>query len=194
MHLTREGDYAIRVLVDLAGRAPGEVVRTEDLTVTTGVPRAYLAKIVQALARAHLVLTRQGPGGGVSLGDDPARISLRRMVEAIEGPIHLNRCLLRAGECPRDGFCAVHPVWARIQAVLIRELEAVRLEDLTAKDDRHHTPVTAPRRGLHEQSGSSAGLASATIPVRRMRKGGQSPPSSVEGDDAMTRRRDGVSE
>ena len=52
------------------------------------------------------------------------------MVEAIEGPIHLNRCLVRAGECPRDAFCAVHPVWARIQAVLIRELDAVRLEHL----------------------------------------------------------------
>ncbi len=52
------------------------------------------------------------------------------MVEAVEGPIHLNRCLVRAGECPRDAFCAVHPVWARIQAVLIRELEAVTARDL----------------------------------------------------------------
>jgi Rrf2 family iron-sulfur cluster assembly transcriptional regulator len=130
MHLTREGDYAIRVLVDLAGRPRGDIVRTEDLTVSTGVPRAYLAKIVQALARAHLVFTRQGPGGGVSLGEDPAGITLRQMVEAIEGPLHLNRCTVRAGECPRDAFCAVHPVWARIQAVLIRELEGVRLKDL----------------------------------------------------------------
>ncbi len=130
MQLTREGDYAVRVLVDLAGRPRGDVVRTEDLTLTTGVPRAYLAKIIQALARANLVLTRQGPGGGVSLGEDPAGITLRRMVEAVEGPIHLNRCLVRAGECPRDTFCAVHPVWARIQAVLLRELEAVTARDL----------------------------------------------------------------
>jgi Rrf2 family iron-sulfur cluster assembly transcriptional regulator len=130
MHLTREGDYAIRVLVDLAVRRRGDVVRIEDLGATTGVPRAYLAKIVRALARARLVLTRQGPGGGVTLGEDPTRITLRRMVEAIEGPLHLNRCLVRAGECPRDMSCAVHPVWARIQAVLIREMEAVRLQDL----------------------------------------------------------------
>ncbi len=130
MHLTREGDYAVRVIIDLAGRPRGDVVRTEDLTLTTGVPRAYLAKIIQALARANLVLTRQGPGGGVSLGEDPAGITLRRMIEAVEGPIHLNRCLVRAGECPRDAFCAVHPVWARIQAVLLRELEAVTARDL----------------------------------------------------------------
>ena len=46
MRLTREGDYAIRVLVDLAGRPPGDLVRTDELTATTGVLRAYLAKIV----------------------------------------------------------------------------------------------------------------------------------------------------
>jgi len=141
MHVTREGDYAVRVLVDLAGRPGGEIVRTEDLTRATGVPRAYLAKIVQALVRAGLVRTRQGPGGGVTLGKDPAGITLRHMIEAVEGPIHLNRCLVRAGECPRDAFCAVHPVWARIQAVLIRELEAVTARDLVEAD-----AVRGPRR------------------------------------------------
>ena len=142
MHLTREGDYAVRVLVDLAGRAPGAVVRTADLTASTGVPRPYLAKIVQALARARLVQTRQGPGGGVSLLAPAASITLRRMVEAIEGPIHLNRCLVRSGECPRDAFCAVHPVWARIQSVLVRELEAV-----SAKDLAEATAAVRPRQG-----------------------------------------------
>jgi Rrf2 family iron-sulfur cluster assembly transcriptional regulator len=150
MRLTREGDYAIRVLVDLAGRRRGDVVRTEDLTVTTGVPRAYLAKIVRALARARLVLTRPGPGGGVSLGEDPSRITLRRMIEAIEGPLALNRCLVRAGECPRDAFCPAHPVWARIQAVLIRELEAVRLQDLA------DAAASSLRRGDALRSGQGA--------------------------------------
>jgi Rrf2 family protein len=130
MRLTREADYAVRVVVDLAGRPRGEIVRTGDLTASTGVPRAYLAKIVQALARAGLVVTRQGPRGGVALPQDPATITLRQMVEAVEGPVRLNRCLVRAGACPRDRFCAVHPVWARIQAVLVRELDAVTVRDL----------------------------------------------------------------
>lgn len=130
MQLTREGDYAVRVLVDLAARPRGEVVRTEDLSQRTGVPRAYLAKIIQVLSRADLVQTRQGPAGGVYLMRDPATVTLRQMVEAVEGPIYLNRCLIRAGECPRDHFCPVHPVWGRIQAVLLRELDAVTAKDL----------------------------------------------------------------
>ncbi|MBI4590881.1 MAG: Rrf2 family transcriptional regulator [Candidatus Rokubacteria bacterium] len=130
MRLTREGDYAVRVFVDLAGRPPGTVVRADDLSHSTGVPRAYLAKIIQILARANFVQTRQGIGGGVFLHRDPATITLRQMVEAVEGPIYLNRCLIRSGECPRDSFCPVHPVWARIQAVLFRELDAVTARDL----------------------------------------------------------------
>jgi Rrf2 family protein len=130
MQLTRESDYAVRVIVDLAGRPPGDVVRTEDLSQSTGVPRAYLAKIIQILSRVGFVRTRQGPTGGVSLLKDPANLTLRQMVEAVEGPIYLNRCLIRPGECPRDSFCTVHPVWARIQEVLIREIDAVTARDL----------------------------------------------------------------
>lgn len=130
MRLTLEGDYAARVVVDLAGRPPGAVVRTEELTQTTQVSKPHLAKIIQLLARAGLVQTRQGPAGGVSLGRDPGRITLREIVEAVEGSIFLNRCLVRPGECARDSFCTVHPVWGRIQAVLMRELEAVTARDL----------------------------------------------------------------
>lgn len=132
MHLTREGDYAVRVIVELAGHAPRELVRTAELARATGVPKPYLAKVVQALARARLVATLQGPAGGVCLTRDPATITLREMVEAIEGSIHLNRCLRQPGECSRDVFCTVHPVWARIQALVIRELEAVTARDLAA--------------------------------------------------------------
>lgn len=148
MHVTREADYAVRVVVDLAGRPPGALVRTEELTGTTGVPPAYLKKIVQALGRAHLVHTRQGPKGGVSLERDPSTITLRHIVEAVEGPIHLNRCLARAGECDRDAFCTVHPAWRQIQAALVRELDRFTARDLAAesRDGDVHPALLGVRR------------------------------------------------
>ena len=145
MHITREGDYAVRVVVALAETPAGDIVRTEDLSHATGVPRPYLKKIIQALSRAHLVDTRQGRRGGVRLRRDPSTITLRHMVEAIEGPIHLNRCLARAGFCPRDSVCPVHPVWRRIQGVLVRELDGVTARDLAA-DVSHAPPACAGAR------------------------------------------------
>jgi DNA-binding IscR family transcriptional regulator len=54
------------------------------------------------------------------------------VIEAVEGPIHLNRCLVHPGACPRDSFCTAHPVWRRIQEILTRELDSVTLASLAA--------------------------------------------------------------
>lgn len=143
MQLTLKGDYAVRVIVDLAGRSEGATVKTEDLGRRTGVPRAFLSKIIQALAHAGLVRTRRGALGGISLAPAAQAITLRQVIEAVEGPIYLNRCLIRPGECPRDSFCPVHPVWGRIQAIVTRELEAVHIKDLA---DAPRKPSLARKR------------------------------------------------
>lgn len=132
MQLTLKGDYAVRVVVDLAGQPAGATVRTEDLGRRTGVPPAYLSKIIQALAHAGLVRTRRGTRGGIALIEEPRAITLRQVIEAVEGPIYLNRCLIRPGLCPRDSFCPVHPVWDRIQAIVTSELDSVRIADLAS--------------------------------------------------------------
>jgi len=130
MELTRKGDYAVRVVVDLAAQPPDGPVRSPDIGRRTGVPSAYLTKIIQALAHAGLLRTRRGALGGVALARAPESITLRQVIEAVEGPIYLNRCLIRGGLCPRDRLCPVHPVWARIQRLLTRELDAVHVAAL----------------------------------------------------------------
>ena len=130
MQLTLKGDYAVRVVVDLAAQPGDATVKSRDLWRRTGVPPAFLGKIVQALAHAGLVHTRRGALGGVGLLRAPRTISLRDVIEAVEGPIYLNRCLVHPGLCPRDRFCPVHPVWARIQTLVTRELESVCVEKL----------------------------------------------------------------
>src|SRR3989338_4423940 len=93
MRLTRQGDYAVRVVVDLASRPAGAVVPRSSIQERQAVPAAYLAKIVQALARAGLVRTHPGARGGVALARRADDITLKDVIEAVEGPIHLNRCV-----------------------------------------------------------------------------------------------------
>ncbi len=132
MRLTREGDYAIRVMVDLATQARERPVPRASIRSRQDVPAAYLGKIVQTLARAGLVRTQPGAGGGVRLSVPPETITLRRVIEAVEGPIALNRCVTKPSGCSRDRFCRVHPVWLRLQALVLRELDAVTLAALAA--------------------------------------------------------------
>lgn len=130
MRLTRQADYAVRVMVDLALQPLDVPIPRAQIQARQDVPAAYLAKIIQALARAGLVRTLPGARGGVRLNAPAEAVTLLRVIEAVEGPIRLNRCVEAPGACPRDRFCAVHPVWVRLQALLTREMAGITIAAL----------------------------------------------------------------
>lgn len=141
MQLTRKADYAVRVMLDLAEHAEEGPVPSADVARRQAVPKPFLRKVVRALARGGYVSTRRGPGGGIALARDPKKITLRAVIEAIEGPIRLNRCLIAPGACPLDRKCSVHPVWRRIQDLVLRELECVAIDSLTRSGNVQTHPL-----------------------------------------------------
>jgi DNA-binding IscR family transcriptional regulator len=58
------------------------------------------------------------------------------VVEAVDGPIVLNHCLLRSGTCDREPICAAHDVWDEIQDGLVRDLDSVTMKDLADRQAR----------------------------------------------------------
>ena len=133
MQLTRQADYAIRALLHLSIKESGSVVQTREIASNQEIPEKYLPTIMRTLARAGLVRTLRGNQGGVLLARRPDEINLREVIEAIEEPIVLNRCLREEGECSRDGFCPVYPVWDRIQQSLVERLESTTFADLATE-------------------------------------------------------------
>lgn len=127
MQLGQTEDYAVRALVDLARHPEG---RIEEIARRTGVPAAHLAKVVQSLARAGLVETTRGRGGGVRLLLDPAEIPLRRVIEAMQGPLRFLRCPRRGKGCPLNPDCPIYGAWREVEARINLELERVRISDL----------------------------------------------------------------
>lgn len=94
---------------------------------------AFLHKIVRDLVRAGLVRTYPGPSGGLELGRPAATINLLGILEAIDGPVCLNMCLLRPKECSRDLICPAHRFWGRLQAKVVQEMEDATLDSLVAE-------------------------------------------------------------
>jgi Rrf2 family protein len=131
MELTRKGEYAIRGIVYLAKQNPGKVVLISEIAEATDVPQTFLAKIFQSFAKQGLVNSFRGTGGGFVLGRQASLITLRQVVEAVEGPIIPNRCLLADVGCERKDRCSVHPVWRRMQLQVAEILEGVTLEELS---------------------------------------------------------------
>jgi len=133
MEITRQADYAIRSMIHLSERPMDGRVSTASISEAEGIPLPFLTKVISRLATAGLVTTSRGMGGGVSLARPPEEVTLLQVVEAVDGPIMLNHCLLRSGTCERESFCAAHDVWSEIQGRFVQELKDVTMKNLAER-------------------------------------------------------------
>ena len=130
MKLTMTGDYAVRAVVYLATKGMGEISTTAEIAEAQDIPPSFLAKVMQALNRAAIVKVHRGKSGGFSLAKDGGDITVLNVVEAVEGPVFLNRCLVKQGECTRDRVCQSHYVWKEAQAELVKVLDKYSVSEL----------------------------------------------------------------
>jgi len=86
-----------------------------EIAEEQNVPRAFLAKILQKLVKAGIATSVRGVKGGFSLVRAPKEISVLEVIEAVHGPVALNRCVIDSDACDRRRYCAVHPLWASLR-------------------------------------------------------------------------------
>ena len=139
MQLTRAADYAVRVMVHLATLPPRERALLPDLARATGAPESFLSKVLQSLARARFIASRRGQSGGVQILPHGRQASMRDVIEVIDGPIHLNVCVVSPRSCPRSTFCPAHPIWERAQQAMLAVLSEATVAELAAQ------PIAIPR-------------------------------------------------
>lgn len=133
MVITRATEYAIRTVIFLAQQPAGEIVLKKDICRTQDVTPAFLTKILQPLIKVGIVSSQRGVGGGFLLARDPRDINLLDLLEAEEGPLKLNHCLVEKGNCVRDSFCSAHQVWTEAQTEMIRVLKKHSIAELAAQ-------------------------------------------------------------
>ncbi len=132
MEITQQADYAVRAVLELALNPIDTLVSSEQIARRQNIPLPFLIKILARLAAEQIIFTQRGVNGGVCLAQPAEEISLLQVVEAIDGPLTLNRCNRHPGDCPRYSICAVHPVWARICHELRTHLNDIKFSDLAA--------------------------------------------------------------
>ncbi len=142
MEISRRTDYGVRVILDLATQTECERTSTQEIAERQNIPSPFLAKIVSQLSLAGLVTTYRGAGGGVMLARPAADINLLQVIEALEGPVRLNRCLIEPDACPQNGHCPVHDIWARAQGELINLLNCTTFDDLANPAGRADPTLT----------------------------------------------------
>ena len=131
--VSRRVDYAVRIMIELGMQPSDTFMSARRVSARTAVPKAFLHKITADLVRSGLISTQTGPTGGLALQKACCDITMLHIIEAIEGPVCLNICLLRPQECNRDRICPGHDVWGRLQSLVIAELEKTTLADLVVE-------------------------------------------------------------
>lgn len=128
--LRRNTDYALRLMISLAGHGADASVSTRALADEQDVPYQLACKLMQQLHSAKLVESVMGAKGGFRLGRQPAEISLLDVVEVIQGRLSLNRCLVNDACCPRNTSCPVRARMGELQSQMEQYMGGVTLEDL----------------------------------------------------------------
>lgn len=131
MKLTRATDYALILLSHLARLEPGMNTSVKKIAMCSGVPKRFLAIIVHRLSTLGMIISVKGMNGGIRLGRPSSKITLRDVVEAIEGPIGFVECQKQVGLCQLEDNCSTKPFWDAVHENILKSLSATTIEDLT---------------------------------------------------------------
>ncbi len=132
MQLTRASDYGVRVMIHLAGLTANGRISLPDLARATGAPESFLSKVLQSLTRAGFITSRRGQSGGFRITPRGAEATMREVIEATDGPIRLNVCIIPGRSCTRKPRCPAHPVWIEAQKAMMEVLSGATIASLAS--------------------------------------------------------------
>lgn len=156
--INQDADYAVKALLTVAGRG-GEVTTVSELAGSLGIPRPYLRKIMQTLARAGVVRSSKGRGGGFVLGRAAGKILLADVIRVFQGPISLHDCLFKKRICPDVRTCPLRNAIGRLESRLVEDLETLSVASLLGgkRGRARRMPGQAGSLGKHIKGGTSSG-------------------------------------
>ncbi len=132
MQFTKAEEYGILGVLYLAERADGAVTPLSEISEAKEIPEKFLAKIFQSLSRAGIVRSHRGVRGGFTLAKNPTEVTVKEILEAIQGPYHLAKCIKDEGICEKSDFCALRELLKVAEERLVSVFDEHTLADLTA--------------------------------------------------------------
>jgi len=162
LRVSKLADYGTLAISYLA-LEPGEGRTAREIAAAIRVAAPTVSKILKILARNGLLVSLRGAGGGYRLALRPDRISVARVVEAVEGPFAFTECSGTPCHCIQEANCPVGSNWKRINRDVRKVLESVTLADMVrpARSRPDPTVLSRTRSTTKENRATRAGRVSA---------------------------------
>ncbi len=131
MRITLESDYALRIVTAIA---EGEdVIDAKTISAKTLVTQRFTLKILHKLVTGGLVLSFKGVKGGYKLAKEPTEITLKNVIELIDGPIAIARCVDSDESCSLNcdkTACIYHHIFDTVSYELAKKLDSITISDV----------------------------------------------------------------
>jgi Rrf2 family iron-sulfur cluster assembly transcriptional regulator len=130
MELTKACGYGTFGMIYLAKQPPDKIVSLSEVSKAENLPERFLAKIFQNLTRSRLIVSHRGAGGGFSLARPASKITVKELLESIQGPIYFTKCLSDFDGCDKKERCKLLQLWKKSQDYTMKIMSQTTLADL----------------------------------------------------------------
>lgn len=131
MKITQEADYALRIMCLLAGQpAEGQPLGAPALAEEVAIPGGFATKILRKLSLAGLVKAGRGATGGYRIAVDANTLTVKDVIEVIDGPIGISKCLSASHQClnnPDKSCCRFHHVFGSLNRMLTERMDRLTI-------------------------------------------------------------------
>jgi Rrf2 family protein len=146
LRLTKKADYglmALKFLAEQPGHAEAAPVGSEsrsakDIAEAYHIPPPLLAKILQTLTRAGLLVSHAGTNGGYALARPATEISAFEVIRAIDGPLFITSCITIHGTCDLAGTCTIKEPLRKVNDSIKELLSGIKISDLVEMAEAGH--------------------------------------------------------
>lgn len=130
MRLSTRARYGTRLMLELALNFEKGTVFLKDIAEREEISEKYLSHLVIPLRASGLISSSRGAHGGYRLAKSPSQITLKEIVQTLEGGISFVECVKNPSVCPRVSKCATRGIWEKLDKKISDALSSVNLADL----------------------------------------------------------------
>jgi Rrf2 family protein len=138
LRLTKKADYGLMALKYLAEQKNGTAHSAKDVAEAYHIPPQLLAKILQTLAKAGLLVSHAGTNGGYALAKPANEISAFEVIRAIDGPLFITSCITIHGACDLTSTCTIKEPLRKVNDSIKDLLNGLSIADLIEVGDAEH--------------------------------------------------------
>jgi Rrf2 family protein len=130
LRLTKKADYGLMAMKYLAEQSMNGAQSAKDIAQAYHIPPQLLAKILQTLAKAGLLVSHAGTNGGYALARNARDVSAFEVIRAIDGPLFITSCITIHGTCDLAGHCTIKEPLRKVNDSITELLSGIRISDL----------------------------------------------------------------